>query len=382
MMRPMTGTQTTTMASPGRATGLPDGDEGVPVLREVVSFMNRLSKIVVGLILLVMIMFIGWMDRVVGDEVSLFVLYAVPIALSVSVLSLRAGVASAMLCALTWWIANRPSGLYATEAGYFLAMVSRLFYFGMVVVAVSSVRNKHQADAARIAALEERRHLERELVRVSEREQQRIGRDLHDGLCQRLAAIGCAARMLSDDLQARDVTESQDAAMIESAIQEAVMEARSLARGIFPVQVDSASLPAALSDLAKTMSRLTGANIEVTPCEEEIAVNPTVAMHLYRIAQEAVANAVRHSDAVQIRVTLQILHDSMIELRIEDDGKGFQPQTERRLGMGLRTMRYRAEAVGGQIGIGPRPGGGTVVSCRVSLLDRRPFGESEDEGSE
>lgn len=336
--------------------------------RGLVDALTSLPQLWSAAILLGSILLIGWADRMSGFEVSLFVIYAAPIALSVTVFGSRAGWAAAMLCAAVWWVANRNANFYQTEGGYALATANRLFYFCVVAVAMSAVRKKHELDAARIEALEERRGLERELVRVAEYEQQRIGQDLHDGLCQRLAAIGCATRMLADDLELRKIPESQDASLIESAIQESITAARNLAKGLAPLHVDRDGLPTALQELARTLSRLTGANIVVEESISSLDLDPCALIHLYRIAQEALANAVKHSEASEIRTILQVNSNREFELRIEDNGTGLCPSgASHRSGMGLRTMRCRADAIGGELRIMPRPGRGTVVSCIVPL---------------
>jgi signal transduction histidine kinase len=246
-------------------------------------------------------------------------------------------------------------------------MLSRFAYFAFSAIGGAAIHSKQEADAAHIKVLEERRQLERDIVAVSEHEQQRIGQDLHDGLCQQLAAIGCAARALADDLQARELPEAHDASHIEESIRQAVMEARSLARGIFPVHVDRSGLSTALAELARSTSQLTSIPIQVTEWSDVHVGDPEVAMHLYRIAQEAVANAVRHSGARAITIALEAAGD-MLELRIEDNGRGFTARgATEATGMGLRTMHYRAQIMGAVLRIEPRATGGTLVCCRLKV---------------
>ncbi|MBL9145766.1 MAG: sensor histidine kinase [Verrucomicrobiaceae bacterium] len=315
---------------------------------------------------------IGWIDYLTGWEWSLFVLYALPIFLAVWWRGRNAGLLLAGWSAVIWWVANQAGNPYQTQLGYNLAMFSRFVYFAFAAIGGAAIRNKQEADAAHIRMLEERRQLEQDLVSVSEHEQQRIGQDLHDGLCQQLAAIGCAARALADDLQARALPEAQDASQIEELIQQAVLEARSLARGIFPVHVDRSGLSTALSELANTTSRLTGVPIEVKEGAEVHLSDPDVSMHLYRIAQEAVANAVRHSGATLIVIALEA-HEGILELRIEDNGCGIEASRRSpREGMGLRTMRYRAQALGADLIIKNRVAGGTVVVCQLKVKPDLP----------
>lgn len=318
----------------------------------------------------VLTLLMGWLDDATGWEVSLFIFYAVPIVMAVWWIGIGGGLFITALAGGAWWFANLDTHPYITLLGYSWALVNREFYFCVVVFAVMAVRNKQEADDAHIRMLEEQRQLEEDIVSVSEHEQQRIGRDLHDGLCQHLAAIGCAARVLADDLQAQAVPAARDAVMIEESIQQAVLEARNLAHGIFPVHVDRNGLSAALSDLARVTSRLTGVNIRVEESSEVHLDNPEFSMHLYRIAQEAVANAVRHGQAKEIIITLNLVPGSLV-LQIEDDGCGISnTQKKTTGGMGLRTMRYRAQMLGSRLEIKPRTSGGTSVTCRLPIASQ------------
>jgi len=309
---------------------------------------------------------IGWLDYITGFQVTLLIFYGVPIFLAVWWAGNKPGLFIALLSCLVWWLANMSTTRQSTQ-GYAWTLANRLFYQCALVFAVAALRNKHESDAARIRMLEERRQLEKDIVSVSEHEQQRIGQDLHDGICQQLAAIGCAVRVLADDLQAQGIPAAQDASLIEGSLQQVVIEARNLAHGIFPVHVDRSGLAAALAGLGKTTSRLTGTTIVVDDCADVPLDTPEVSMHLYRIAQEAVANAVKHSGATEIRISMKLKGD-WLELRVEDNGKGM-PATGSMPseGMGLRTMQYRAQALHARLAIEQRPQGGTLVSCRLQL---------------
>ena len=330
-------------------------------------YLRRQPSFLVMLIPISLTLLMGWLDYLTAWELSLFVFYALPIILSVWWVSDSAGVVAALFCGVTWWFANQTTHPYETQIGYAWAMISRLIFFSVVSFAVTSVRKKQEADAAHIQMLEERRQLERDIVAVSEHEQQRIGQDLHDGLCQQLAAIGCAARMLAEDLKKQGVPAAHDAILIEDSVQQAVLEARNLARGIFPVHVDHSGLSAALAELAQTTSRLTSVEIAVSESVEVSLDGPEVSMHLYRIAQEAVANAVKHGLVQKIFVSLSINSDELV-LSIEDDGCGIsETAMNSRAGMGLRTMRYRAQSLGAQLDVCRCHLGGTRVACRLPL---------------
>ncbi|MDB6003533.1 MAG: hypothetical protein JWR15_520 [Prosthecobacter sp.] len=310
---------------------------------------------------------LGWLDHITGWEVSWFIFYALPIILAVWWSGVSGGMAVAIVSGGVWWVANRETNPYATQVGYAWAMINREFYFCVLVFAVKAVRSRQDADAAYIRMLEERRQLELDIVRVSEHEQQRIGQDLHDGLCQQLAAIGCAVHALAEDLHSQHLPAAQDAALVEESVQQAVADARDLARGIFPVHVDDSGFSVALKELAGNTSRLTGVSIVIQESGDIQIDCPKVAMHLYRIAQEAVANAVRHGGAREIVITLNRKGD-VLEMRLEDNGVGMAAKrSPASIGMGLRTMRYRAQSVGATFEVTPRSAGGTSVCCRLKL---------------
>jgi signal transduction histidine kinase len=308
---------------------------------------------------------IGWLDYATGSELSLFALYGVPIFMAVWYGSWRSGILLAVACTVIWWFANREESTFTTWWGYHMAAASRFILFVMVAVASGLLKAKQKADQARIEALERTRELEQEIVRVSEREQRRIGQDLHDGLCQHLAAIGCAAKSLADDLQKCQHPEVSAAQEIEQLIKKAVVEARDLARGMFPVQMDAAGLCAALEGLAATTSRLTSADVTFAEVGEAHVADAATAMHLYRIAQESVANAIKHAAPHQVSITLEGAEDSL-RLRVEDDGSGLFREPTIVSGMGLRTMAYRARLIGATLEIQERHGSGTRVLCELS----------------
>lgn len=318
-------------------------------------------------IVLGLMLAIAWVDQATGWELSLLAVYALPILLAVRLMGRNAGVVMALLHGPIWWIANEGSQPYTTAWGYNWTMISRVIVFALIAVGANAIRSKQEADKARIEMLEQVRRLQAEIVSASEHEQQRIGQDLHDGLCQQLAAIGCAARALAEDLQAHQLVEAKDAEKIESAIQQAVMEARSMAHGIFPVHVDHTGLSIALSELAQNTRRLTGTAIEVDHVADVQIESPEVAMHLYRIAQEAVANAVRHSGASQVVISL-LMEGSYLKLTINDNGRGIEASEGwEGLGMGLRTMHYRAHAMGAELAIAEGSHGGTSVCCSLKV---------------
>jgi len=309
---------------------------------------------------------IGWVDDITASEWSFFVFYAVPIVLVVWRAGARPGYVFAFLCAIMWWVAQIGDNPYRTGWGFALAVASRHFYFAVLVVAVAAARTQRELDRARIASLERAQELEREILRTSENEQQRIGRDLHDSLGPHLAAISYAVTFLANDLRERDLPESTRAEEIRELVNEAISLTRGLARGIFPTQMEGAGLAIALKELAHTAARFSGASVSFFENGSAYIADPEVSMQLYRIAQEALNNAVKHGEAKNVTVVVSQSEGSM-RLVIADDGKGMPPPSGRTQGIGLHSMSHRARSLGGDLKIESNPEEGTTVSCQIPL---------------
>lgn len=265
-------------------------------------------------------------------------------------------------------------------------------------LAVSEVR---LADGRRVYVglvrdISERRALEHEVLRVAEEERRSLGQDLHDGLGQMLTGTGLIARGLARQLANDGSLRAADADELVELLAEADAYARSLARGLVPVEMEAHGLAHALGRLADQATRLFGiaCHIEADPAAP--VPDATAASHLFRIAQEAVSNAVRHGRARSVVIHLDAA-DGALRLAIADDGVGFgrasgrsdpagqdvPPEVpapvragpERRgddRGMGVRIMHYRARVVGGTLVIGPGADGGTVVTCTLPVRPSAP----------
>lgn len=209
---------------------------------------------------------------------------------------------------------------------------------------------------------DEVRQLQTELTKIALAEQRRIGQELHDGLGQHLTGVGLMAKTLQRKLKPVDDTLSDSAGELAELIAEAAGQVRGLVRGLQPVDVDAEGLMAALKQLAQATKRM--CEIEcVFQCPSNVVVedNPT-ATHLFRIAQEAVNNSVKHSQASQIVIQLEREADR-IKLKVEDDGVGFDPALAQSESMGLRIMQYRANMIGASLEIDASQTGGARVSC-------------------
>jgi len=309
---------------------------------------------------------IAWVDYITGWEWSFFIFYAFPIATVVWKTNPRAGFVFALLCGGAWWAAQFTNNPYQTTSGFAVAVITRFFYFGVLVVAVAEVKAHRESDRIRIETLERSRMLEGEILRTSELEQQRIGRDLHDSLGPHLAAIGYKVSFLTTELRAAARPEAEDAEQLQAMVGEALALSRALARGLFPVQMDGTGLATALEDLACTTSRLTGMTVSFFDSKQIRIEDSESAMHVYRIVQEALNNAARHGKATRVTIILSEDRDA-VNVVIADDGIGIESSKRRGNGVGLYSMRYRARALGGHIEFDSKANEGTTVTCHFPM---------------
>jgi signal transduction histidine kinase len=210
-----------------------------------------------------------------------------------------------------------------------------------------------------------RRHLEGELLRVSEDERRRLGAELHDGLCQHLTAALLHCTAVENQLASQNMPEAGPTSRLRSMIEESIGTAYDVAKGLCPVDLDPDALSSALQRLARQTHKTTGVICEFRG-EGPVAIrDPRQTIHLYRIAQEAVTNAVKHARCRRLRLELLGLADATT-LRVQDDGIGSHSAAHPTFGgMGVRLMGHRAEVLGGTLTIEHPPAGGTLVTCRV-----------------
>ena len=208
----------------------------------------------------------------------------------------------------------------------------------------------------------ERIELEREVIAVGERERRRIGRDLHDGLGQELTGASFAMQSLSDKLVREHSPHVQSLQDLTVMIQKMIAEIRRFARLLSPVFSPELKLSAALRVLAEEINEHSDVTCHAHCSYENEIHEPEIATHLYRIAQESINNALRHSGAQNIE--LRYWHDGdALFLEVLDDGTGIPAEESRVEGMGLRSMRFRARMLHGRLEVGLRNQGGTRVFC-------------------
>ena len=230
-------------------------------------------------------------------------------------------------------------------------------------------RELHKINKVLESEIDRRKGLEGEILAISDREQQRLGQELHDGLCQHLTAVAFMSRSVAMRLKNHRVIEVGDIEKIAQLVNDAATDTRNLSRALHRLDVDAAGLVNALQDLVDREIWRTPCRLEIKPSfriEDDAA-----AAHLYRIAREAVINANKHAQAREIIVRLQRSRREMV-LHVIDDGVGLSDERKLKKGLGLHIMNYRAQSAGGHLEIESPKTGGTRVSCYLPVHAPQP----------
>jgi signal transduction histidine kinase len=223
-------------------------------------------------------------------------------------------------------------------------------------------RGKIQGGVVVYRDMSARKQLEKQVAEISDREQRRIGQDLHDSLCQHLVSIAFAAELLRDKLERYKLPEAAQAEIIAEMVNEGISQARNLARGLYPVRLEVDGLASALEELAATVQARNNISCHFSAEERVLIYDEVAGNNLYRIAQESVNNAIKHGHCNNISIGLGAVDDEVI-LTIKDDGIGFPANLQSNAGMGLNIMNYRAKMIGASLDIRRGAGGGTIVLC-------------------
>ena len=217
--------------------------------------------------------------------------------------------------------------------------------------------------AAIISDVTEQHRLQRGILEVSELERRRIGQDLHDSLCQMLTATTFAMGALEERLATKNAAAAQSAHEIGELLRRANSEARNIARGLFPIELEAGGLIAAIQRLADEITQTGKARCEFICDPDVVIANPMQALHIYRITQEGVANALRHGAATTIAIVLKQATDQVF-LEVANNGRDWPIERAapgQSPGMGLSIMAYRARMIGGTLQVCRGNPGGTMV---------------------
>lgn len=208
------------------------------------------------------------------------------------------------------------------------------------------------------------RRLQTELLEVQDEERQRLGQELHDGVCSMLTGAAMLSSSLAGEVRSGEQVDPEDLDRATDLIKEASDEARAISHGLRPVGLERGLL-SALEDLtSKTNVRgELECSFEVTGSVPELSED--TATHLYRITQEALNNVVKHAEAQHVWVKLAIDNEEALTLTVRDDGQGYPDSASEEEGLGVRTMRYRTDLLNASLTIEEAPDGGTRVRCRL-----------------
>jgi signal transduction histidine kinase len=343
------------------------------------------AKILFVIVPVALVILVGVIDYATGNEYSFSVFYLVALGMAawfvgrgfayfISVFSVVVSVAGDLS------VGARSSKLLVAGWNASLVLIFYLVVASLLIRLRSLTRGLEARVRERTMALTEqmaeRERLERELLEISEREQRRIGHDLHDSLGQHLTGAALAGQVLEKKLTAKGSSEAADAGKVVELIEEGIALSRNLAKGLHPIDIEASGLMRALEELAMTSSEILKIHCRFE-CDLPVLIgDAATSRHMHRIAQEAITNAVKHGKARNIRITLEC-DDDGIALRVVDDGIGLPdplPQTE---GMGLRIMRHRAEIIGARFEARRDTVVGSIVSCVLPLRTSRPASSNE-----
>lgn len=349
-------------------------DTGLPLSLQALRWLDSRSPSGVCALGGLLILLIGLLSYVSGPQLSSSLLYLIPVIVVTRVTGFHAGFMAALLAATVWLVVDLNGGVrFEHEVTPYWNALMRLGTFVVAVGLVTSMRSltTHLEDRVRerTAALEaqiaEKLELEKNILEISDNERAAIGQDLHDGLCQQLVSAAFSCNMLHGNLRERLPGDADHVNRIADMIDDSITQARNLARGLYPVRLETEGLEMALRELASTMNRRFSISCRVhcpsplPPCGHNAGI------HLYRIAQEAVVNAAKHAGAERIDLTVSKTATHVC-LTISDDGTGIADTPSNPNGMGLRIMEYRARLIGATFAVQSMPScGGTQVVCKL-----------------
>ena len=354
----------------------------VKVCGRLVGILERQPSWIVTGVALVLVMGIGVADYLSGAEWSFSIFYLLAVSLAVWFAGKTSGILTAAASAIVWLVADLGAGFHASAVAPCWNAVIRLGVFVIVVFLFSALKELNakterivqERTAQLTAEITEREQVQQQLIEIRNEEHGRIAQELHDGLCQDLTAIAFKAKLLQDTLAPGSEKEAREAARIVALLNRAVGQAYRLARGLDPIELAGDGLPSALDKLARHTEEVFGVDCTVSAEPVTWPLDKRTSAHLYRIAQEAINNAVRHGQPQRVRIELKTANRQLC-LTVEDDGTGFRPETPPQRGMGLRFMRYRAGSIGAALEIDSRPKEGTRVRCVVPQT--RPVAPTE-----
>ncbi len=333
-------------------------------------------------IIVIIVILIGMVDYLAGIRISLGAFYFVPIALAVSWLGWEEAVFMALFSTLVRIvgdyaaIAEQPLPLWSWWNSTAALTVYMLFIwiFNALITLHRQLESRvEERTADLVEAAEARRQLEGELLQVGARERNAFGQELHDDICQHLVGTAFAAKVLTQNLATQSSPLTAEAQAIVNWLEEGAHKARQLARGLLLAEIDPEKLGEKLTELVEECSHESRHGRVICRFRQEGNIRlpeAGTAGQLFRIAQEAVRNALKHADARHIDVAL-VGDANAVCLIVEDDGGGLPALDASNQGMGLRIMAHRAGYIGGKLTVMPASGQGTRVLCYLPRMEQR-----------
>lgn len=320
---------------------------------------------------------IGVVDHLTGIRVNMLLFYLVPISLAVAWTGWRGGLVTALASAVARLLGD-VFFTYPAVLPFYLwwnmvaAMVTYSFLVGVLHALIGLYRKMEERVRERTCelhdAIERHRQLERELLEVSARERSAVGRELHDELGQHLVATALAAQVLAQRLRENDRPYADDAQAIVRWTEEGIAKTRRMAQGLLREAIQPDRLPGELAELTGVAGD-GGVRCVFRHEGRPVAVDPAACAQLFRIAQEAVTNALRHARCGLIDMRL-VVDEATLHLTVADNGCGMPASAGGSRGLGQAIMRHRASVIGGALDIISAPGEGTRVICRVPAASR------------
>jgi two-component system CheB/CheR fusion protein len=241
-----------------------------------------------------------------------------------------------------------------------------------IYLSIGDIKTRHsRLFAGVIMDISEQQQLQKEILEISVKEQRRIGQELHDGLGQQLTGLGLLATSL---LNKASKPEHELASKLASGLQEAISQVRALSRGLVPVDIDTEGFMNSLEKLIEEIRLQTNLDIQLKILDRIHIADNTTAMHLYRIVQEALNNAIKHAEASQISIGLGVEGARGCFL-ISDDGKGLQTSAKDSSGLGLRIMKHRCGLIDAELEIESSPEDGTRIKCYFPIENNDNLGQ-------
>ena len=316
---------------------------------------------------------LGYLDYLTGYEQSLLLFYLVPIALATWFGGLVFGLMFSVLSVAVWVTSDLVAGIPTVGAWNLVMALAAYVVFAVLLSKLRAVlgdlenRVRERTKALR-REIAERQRLDREIAEVADRERRRLGQDLHDSLCQHLTGTALTAQTLREKLAARSAPEIGEADKVVRYIEEGIDLSRNLARGFFSPELEAEGLTFALQSLAENTSERFQIACEFESDGVVPVLDSAVATQLYRIAQEAVMNAIKHANAESVHICL-IKSDDSLTLTVSDDGIGLPEKLPQLEGLGMRLMSHGAAFIGAEFHARRNPHGGTIVTCRVGVTN-------------